>query len=1071
MKKSTDQRAVSLLLWIFAILAICQLTMQRAATVAIDDLSVRVSGRDSTRVFIAALDQVRGDLLGSSLLSILGLALGLLGLKILSRRLHRRRMSALAASESEHFARSTVDALTSHIAILDQVGVVLAANRAWRAFGERADLPLARLRRSAEGGNYLVDCDLLAGQGHPQATTVGNAIRAVTGGRSEVATVEYSIVPNAANDTGAEALWFLASVTRFPGDGPLRVVVAHEDITARKQAEAALLRAAESAESANRAKSDFLANMSHEIRTPMTAILGYADMLMDPGHSPEDHQKCGQTIRRNGEHLLGIINDILDISKIEANHMTTERVPCDTRQILSDVVALTRPRALQKQLQFEVVLDGRVPARIQTDPLRLKQVLVNLVGNAVKFTRKGQITLRVSCEDALRGGSIHFDVADTGIGMTEEQLARVFQPFTQADGSTSRRFGGTGLGLTISKRLAGLLGGDILVRSRSGEGSTFSVWVDAGLLGDVEMLEDLSDLDAAVPAPTPATEIALAGRILLVEDGVDNQELLSLHLRRAGAQVVIAGNGRLAIEAVTATTAADAFDLILMDMQMPEMDGYEATRELRASGFTRPIVALTAHASAEERPRCLAAGCTDFLGKPITREQLLELAGRHLPHRRIATAPPAAKPSAQSIAPRPAKRNPAPRLRSSHAGNPKMQEILAKFVSRLPDRVNQLQQLLAEEDLDALKLAAHQLKGAAGGYGFTPLTDAAGRVEARIKTHDAFDAISEEVKSLIGLISQVEGYAAVDPHVAKQRVLLLDDDPSIHDLIRVSLAADAVELHSVYEGAAALALAGSIKPDLILLDLELSNTHGFEVCRQLKSDPAIAQVPIIFITSTGGTADKIKGLTLGAVDYITKPFDPGEARARILAALRAKQLQDQLARNANVDVLTGVGNRRYFDQRVATELSRSRRHGQPLSCVMLDLDHFKTINDTHGHPFGDEVLRRLGQLLTETCRTEDVVCRYGGEEFVVLTPGLDRKHASALAERLRKALAAFNLQAGGVPVKITCSFGVSELDPNTHTSTELVRRADKALYKAKRGGRNRVVCLISRPTPANDTSK
>ena len=377
-----------------------------------------------------------------------------------------------------------------------------------------------------------------------------------------------------------------------------------------------------------------------------------------------------------------------------------------------------------------------------------------------------------------------------------------------------------------------------------------------------------------------------------------------------------------------------------------------------------------------------------------------------------------------------------------------------------------MQKLLDDEDFESLKQVAHQLKGAAGGYGFTPLTDAAGRVEARIKTHDAFDAITGEVQSLIALIAQVEGYANADPTQAKQRVLLIDDDSSIHDLIRVSLSSDPVELHSAYDGTSALSLAGSLKPDLILLDLELSSTHGFDVCRQLKSDPAIAQIPLIFITSTGGIAEKIKGLNLGAVDYVTKPFDQGEARARILSALRAKQLQDQLARNANVDGLTGVGNRRYFDQRAATELSRSRRHHQPLACVMLDLDHFKTLNDTHGHPFGDEVLRRMGQLLTETCRTEDVVCRYGGEEFVVLTPGLDRKAASGLAERLRRAIAAIELQAGGTSVKLTCSFGVAEVDVSTQSSADLVRRADKALYEAKRGGRNRVVCLVARKAAA-----
>jgi diguanylate cyclase (GGDEF)-like protein len=1071
MKPTTDQRAASLLLWIFAICAMGQLALHYGASRALEDVQRLIGQPVHLQTASRLLVAVRGDLLTSTLLAVLGLALGLLEFNALSRRLNKRRLTALAASESELFARATVDALTSHIAILDHRGTVLAANRIWREFGDRQDIQNARLYRTLEGSNYLVDCDLLAGRGCIQATAVGNAIRAVTGARQEAATTEYwAVVEPAADGAIPEPVWFVVTVTRFPGDGPLRVVVAHEDITPRKKAEADLHRAAEAAEAANRAKSDFLANMSHEIRTPMTAILGYADMLQDTTQTPAERNKSVQTIRRNGEHLLGIINDILDVSKIEADHMTTERVPCDIRQILADVVSLVGTRAFEKKLDFRVIVDGRIPVCIQTDPLRLKQILVNLVGNAIKFTRKGQVLIRVSCEDLLQGGTMRFDICDTGIGMTEEQQSKVFAAFTQADGSTSRRFGGTGLGLTISKRLAVLLGGDIHVRSIAGKGSTFSASIDAGPLAGVEMISELpEDLDSGIATIERATEISLNGRILLVEDGVDNQELLSTHLRQAGADVVIAANGRVAVDLASAPAPAEQFDLILMDMQMPELDGYEATRALRRLGFSKPIVALTAHAIADERPKCIAAGCTDFLGKPITRDQLVAAVARFLPHETVASKPvakPMVQPHAATESSAPAGKHSAKKLRSTLAGNAKMEEVITRFVSRLPERVSQIQKLLVEEDLDAIKQAAHQLKGAAGGYGFAELTDAAGRVEARIKTHDAFDAITQEVQSLIGLITQIEGYSTAGPSKHTQRVLMIDDDISIHDLIRVSLTGDPVEVHSVFDGTAALSQAVAVKPDLILLDLELSSVHGFDVCRQLKSDPTIAAVPVIFITSTGGTAEKIQGLSLGAIDYITKPFDTGEARARILAALRVKQLQDQLARNANVDVLTGVGNRRYFDQRAATELSRSRRQNQPLSCLMLDLDHFKSINDTHGHPFGDEVLRRMGQLLTDTCRTEDIACRYGGEEFVILTPGMERHAATALAERLRRAVESLDMQSGGNKVYLTCSFGIAEVDTGMHASADLVHRADMALYEAKRAGRNRVVCLPPREDSA-----
>jgi diguanylate cyclase (GGDEF)-like protein len=1027
-------------------------------------------------------------------LAIFDMVLPLLGIRILRRRWRVAEERERASREEAAFAFATLNALKAHVAILDDAGIVLSVNTAWREFCKGTH---NSSHRSQVGNNYLIACDLAAGRNDAQAAEIGSALRAVLSGRAEVATAEYCIStpdtaalrkmdqPSAA--AGSAARWFSVSVTRFAGDGPARLVVAHDEITERKQAEAEMHSAKEAAEAASQSKSNFLANMSHEIRTPMTAILGYSDMLLAPDHTPQERLKYVRIIRRNGEHLMGIINDILDVSKIEANAMTVERIGCDTRGIIADVISVTRARATQKGLEFKVTTDGEIPARIKTDPLRLKQILVNLVSNAIKFTKEGSVVMRISSEPSVDGGIIQFDICDTGIGLSEEQAAKLFRPFTQADNSNSRRFGGTGLGLTISKRLAGLLGGDISVTSIPGKGSTFTVWIDSGSRDESEMIDDLGSLDdPSIHEDQPTNDVRLRARILLAEDGEDNQDLLGMMLRSAGAEVVVASNGRVALD--LATAAGARFELILMDMQMPEMDGYHATRELRQRLFTAPIVALTAHATAEERARCLSAGCTDFLSKPVTRTQLLEMVMRHLPMRgdestdggdlavqlAIAGATTSAAPVHPDI-------SGVQTIQSTLASAPGMKELLAKFVSRLPERVDQLQSLVEAGELEALSKVAHQVKGAAGGYGFADITNAAAIVESRIRTQGDVALIHEDVETLIRLIKQVEGYPrqGVSP-AHKHRVLLIDDDDAIHGLIGQSLQGTSIDLYCSVDGNSAIAMATSLKPDLILLDLHLADSHGFELSQKFRSDPATRNIPQIFISGVAGIDTKVEGLNLGAVDYITKPFAIAEARARILAALRAKELQDQLTRNATIDLLTGVGNRRYFDKRAAAELSRARRSRKPLTCVIFDVDHFKSVNDAHGHVVGDQVLATLGQLLTSVCRAEDTVCRYGGEEFVILTPGQGLEEVAAFADRLRLEIAALEFdvpvtggagdasKAGAGKFKLTCSFGVSELSDHMSTSSDLVQSADRRLYFAKRTGRNRVVSADPPESPETD---
>jgi len=300
-----------------------------------------------------------------------------------------------------------------------------------------------------------------------------------------------------------------------------------------------------------------------------------------------------------------------------------------------------------------------------------------------------------------------------------------------------------------------------------------------------------------------------------------------------------------------------------------------------------------------------------------------------------------------------------------------------------------------------------------------------------------------------------------------QKVLVIDDSDAIHALLKARLSAEPIELHFAPDGAAGLEKAASVLPDLILLDVDMPQPDGFEVCRQLKADSRTMNIPVVFLTGATSTDEKIKGLEMGATDYITKPFEPAELRARVRASLRTKYLLDLLSRKAMIDGLTGLWNRAYFDMRMSQEMSLTRRTRQPLACIMLDLDHFKRLNDNYGHPSGDEVLRWVGQLLTETCRGEDIVCRYGGEEFVILCPNTTADLAADLAERVRSSLESFTWRFREDAVKVTCSMGVADLRHVPPPS--VVELADRALYQAKHSGRNRVV-VADPPNPVREVA-
>lgn len=437
-------------------------------------------------------------------------------------------------------------------------------------------------------------------------------------------------------------------------------------------------------EEATNCKTRFLANMSHEIRTPLTAIIGFAEMLLAKDADARERQEATQSILRNGNLLLAVINDILDLSKIEAGKLEIERIECSPWTVLSDVVRTNQLKVASKGLPLNVEYQFPLPLQIKTDPLRLRQILGNLVGNAIKFTSEGSVSIHVSCEH--ESNLLVFRISDTGVGVNADEIAALFQPFTQSDPSTTRRFGGTGLGLAISLQYANALGGSIEVESEPEKGSIFTLRIATGDLHEAALTYSQNELPDE-PLQAEVMEAPnLSGHVLLVEDCGDNQALASYLIRLTGAELTVVENG---IEAVAAALARP-FDLIFMDLQMPLMDGYEATRELRKHGYPGPIVALTASILQTHSSKSFSAGCDEILGKPYRRADLFSLLEKYL-------------------------RRGAPKRRrraSEEADYADLEEVERLFRNNLPIKVQAIEEALLAQDWSALTTYAHRMSGA-----------------------------------------------------------------------------------------------------------------------------------------------------------------------------------------------------------------------------------------------------------------------------------------------------------------------------------------------------------------------
>ncbi|GMU46041.1 MAG: hypothetical protein AMXMBFR26_08230 [Porticoccaceae bacterium] len=932
-----------------------------------------------------------------------------------------------------------------------------------------------------------------------------------------------------------------------------------------------LQRARDLAVESARLKGEFAANVTHELRTPMNGVLGLLDLLHDTRLGARQIEYV-DLARKSAEGLLTLIDNILDFSKNDSGVIASTTAEVIFRELIEEIINLLGTQALSKGVDIGYFIAPDVPAVPSIDVAKVKQVLINLLGNAIKFTEAGEVFVRVTL-DTGTADHLRFEISDTGIGIGPEQRERIFEPFTQADSSPSKRFPGTGLGLTICRQLVEIMGGALGLDSELGRGSTFwfevpftAQWrphpaqreetpVTANVLcvqpsdrlyafvadtlrrehlgcvhardlqaarnqlaqrsatGSIPLLivDDtvyfshrdefdeiatwtrvcvlrnpfsalkvvsarvqtldkpvlfgpLARLAASVSASrpvapaadtTPRAPASPLRKVLLVEDNAVNQQVAAEMLSRLGVKAELAEHGEQALAMATRTD----YDLILMDCNMPVMDGYEATRrirELEGEGARKvPIIAMTAATGAEEQQRALDAGFTDFLHKPVRLDALNATLARWAAG---AVAPPPTAAAASARAEQPAAPYSVQAMQELHDSVGDITyRMVESFLEDTPIYLDSLKAALLDNDARRVYEVAHALKGSASNFGAAPFLQTVTALEALGKAGDLAGSESlvaacgerfAELRKALELYQRSEtGQQTGTPH--KHQLLIADDDRTLRLAVRGTFAGEEFELIEAADGAQAVALCERSLPDIILMDAMMPDVNGFDACQRIRQLPGGADVPILMVTSLEDEDAIVRAFASGATDYLTKPIHFTVLKERVARMIKANRAELRARTLAFADSLTGLPNRARLNQELGFALSQASLNDERIAILFLDLDNFKNVNDSLGHQVGDLLLKAVADRLRRCVRRSDFIARLGGDEFTVILRRVDTDEV--IANIARNILHALSEPFVFIQKRmlVSSSIGIAIFPDHGSDVSTLLKYADLAMFKAK----------------------